>query len=262
MKMRGGYDEAEVIAVSSDSEEQIAFSDREVEMDVSVEPTAPASASCSNENPAASTFTWYCKADKNWEAYPAHICRLLEIEYQHVLQGTPAVGGVVPYEWSKKYNYEIDVRTMQQKNIETGKTRDIKRVASSQSPIRMVARQADAMDSVMVRSKRSTGKKNKKGSTGKWWLPSGTQVLSLGEAAKGYREITFLPSMTCCEDNAGRPLMKWPLAKGYIKSRNLITEEAWEIEKQRGLEKLALMDVDAGVWGSRRKSQRGLESLA
>ena len=220
--------------------------DSKVEMDVSVEPTAPASASCSNENPAASTFTWYCKADKNWEAYPADICQLLEIQYQHVLQGTSAV--VVPYQWSQKSNYQIDVRTMQQKNIVTGKTRDLKRVASS----RLIARQADSHSSVMIRSKRSTCT-GKDRSTVKWWLPSGTPVLSLEEAAiQGYREITFLPNMTNCEDNAGGALNEWPQAKGYIKSHNLIMEEDWEIEEQSKGEMLALVDVEAGVWSSER----------
>ena len=232
--------------------QQSDSSDHNAAMEVTFEASAPAAASSCGENPEASAVTWYCQTDNKWEAYPAHICELLEKEYQHVLQGTSVVGGVVPWKWSKKSTYEINVSNMQQKNINTGTIRGLQRTVDSapeppcsfdaSSPSRMIARQVDGHDSVMIRGSRSNRSKIK------WWIPSGSHVLATVQSDTAeYTLISYLPNMTDYHDAAGR----WPQSSGYIKRHNLVTQEQWESEKKPKPVMLALMDDD-GVWSSSR----------
>ena len=202
----------------------------------------------------ATVVTWYCQTDETWEAYPAHICELLEREHQHVEQGTSVAGGVVHWKFSSKTEYEIDVSNMQQKNIKTGKIRGLQRTAPpAPEPPRsldasnhtcMIARQIDRHDSVMIRASRS------KRSKIKWWLPSGSHVLAAMQSdTTEYALIFPVPNMTHCYDPSWQLLTQWPQPSGYIKKHNLATREQWESESCSKPVMLALMD-NSGVWGS------------
>ena len=145
---------------------------------------------------APSVIKWYCQTDETWEAYPAHICELLEREHQHVEQGTSVAGGVVHWKFSRKIKYEIDVSNMHQKNIRTGKIRVLQRTVGlapeppcsldASNHTCMIARQIDRHESVMIRASRS------KRSTIKWWLPSGTHVLAAMQSDTTDYALIFL----------------------------------------------------------------------
>ena len=143
----------------------------------------------------ATVVKWYCQTDETWEAYPAHICELLEREHQHVEQGTSVAGGVVHWKFSSKTEYEIDVSNMHQKNIKTGKIRggpqrtappvpEPPRSLDASNHTCMIARQIDRHDSVMIRASRS------KRSKIKWWLPSGSHVLAAMQSIRYHRICT------------------------------------------------------------------------
>ena len=214
---------------------------------------APSRSAEASENLDAAVVTWYCQTNDTWEPYPADISELLEREFQHVRQGISLVGWVIHWNFSRKNSYAISVNSMQQKNIETGKIRSIKRTAHpAPEPPRsqasnhtcMIARQIHGHNTVMIRASRSQRSKTK------WWLSSGSQVFAAMQSdTTEYAVIFPVPSMTHCYDPSWQLLTQWPYPTGYIKKHNLVTPEQWESESCSEPVRLALMD-DSGVWCS------------